>query len=107
MRSRNAHLGPRTASNPERIKVTIYDNEARLSTGETKSIADYRGKVLLIVNVGVQVRLHPAVPGTAEPYTSGITRAAWKSSPSPVTSSPTRSRAATPRYARSARPITA
>ena len=31
--------------------MTIYDNEARLSTGETKSIADYRGKVLLIVNV--------------------------------------------------------
>jgi len=38
-------------STPERIKVTVYDNEARLSTGEAKSIADYRGKVLLIVNV--------------------------------------------------------
>jgi glutathione peroxidase len=31
--------------------VTIYDFSARLNTGEERSLADYRGKALLIVNV--------------------------------------------------------
>jgi glutathione peroxidase len=39
--------------------MTIYDNEARLNTGETKRIADYRGKVLLIVNVASKCGFTP------------------------------------------------
>ena len=44
MRPRPTMLGAKTA-------MTIHDFSARLGTGEEHRLADYRGKVLLIVNV--------------------------------------------------------
>jgi glutathione peroxidase len=37
--------------NSTKCTVAVYDYGARLSTGEERCIGDYRGKVLLIVNV--------------------------------------------------------
>jgi len=44
MRPRPKMLGAKTA-------MTIHDFSARLGTGEERRLTDYRGKVLLIVNV--------------------------------------------------------
>ena len=45
-------------------KMSIYDFSARLSTGEERHLADFRGKVLLVVNL--EMRVHAAVRGPAE-----------------------------------------
>ena len=41
--------------------TVAYDFAAKTIDGAEKSLADYRGKPLLIVNVASQVRLHAAV----------------------------------------------
>jgi hypothetical protein len=47
-------------------KMSIYDFSARLSTGEERHLADFRGKVLLVVKCRLEMRVHAAVRGPAE-----------------------------------------
>jgi hypothetical protein len=49
-------LGAKTA-------MTIYDFSARLGTGEERPLADYRGKVLFIVNVASKYGFTPQYNG--------------------------------------------
>jgi glutathione peroxidase len=43
--------------------MSIYDFSARLSTGEERHLADYRGKVLLVVNVASKCGFTPQYKG--------------------------------------------
>jgi glutathione peroxidase len=43
--------------------MTIYDFAARLNNGESRSLADYRGEVLLIVNTASQCGFTPQYAG--------------------------------------------
>ncbi len=45
--------------------MTVYDFSAKLNNGSEQNLADYKGKVLLIVNTASQVRLHPAIQRSA------------------------------------------
>ena len=44
-------------------EMSIYDFSARLSTGEERHLADYRGKVLLVVNVASKCGFTPQYEG--------------------------------------------
>jgi glutathione peroxidase len=48
--------------------MTIYDFSARLSSGEDRSLADYRGKALLIVNVASKCGFTPQYTGLQRLY---------------------------------------
>jgi glutathione peroxidase len=80
--------------------MLIHDFSARLATGEERRFADYRGKVLLIVNVASKCGFTPQYRGL--PSTNSFTRAALKSLLSHVISSAIRSRGQTPRSLTSA-----
>jgi glutathione peroxidase len=43
--------------------VTLYDFTAKLGTGEQRSLADYRGRVLLVVNVASKCGFTPQYAG--------------------------------------------
>jgi len=47
---------------------SIYDFTAALNNGQTKSLADYQGKVLLIVNTASQCGFTPQYKGLQEIY---------------------------------------
>lgn len=47
---------------------TLYDFEHKSITGEKKSLADYRGKVALVVNVASKCGLTPQYTGLEELY---------------------------------------
>lgn len=47
---------------------TVFDFSAKLNSGKTKRLADYRGKVLLIVNTASQCGFTPQYEGLQELY---------------------------------------
>jgi glutathione peroxidase len=52
----------------EENAVTIYDFSARLNTGEERSLADYKGKVVLVVNVASKCGFTPQYAGLQRLY---------------------------------------
>ena len=48
--------------------TTIYDFQAELLEGEQKNLADYQGKVLLVVNTASQCGLTPQFEGLEKLY---------------------------------------
>ncbi len=48
--------------------MSVYDFEAKTSTGETRSLADYAGRVLLIVNVASKCGFTPQYAGLQKLY---------------------------------------
>ena len=48
--------------------TTIYDFQAELLEGEQKNLADYQGKVLLVVNTASQCGLTPQFEGLDKLY---------------------------------------
>ena len=66
--------------------MPIHDFSARLGTGEKRRLADYRGKVLLIVNVASKCGFTPQYNGLQALYQQ-FNSAALKSSHSHATSS--------------------
>ena len=61
MRPRPKMLGVKTAT-------TIHDFSARLGTGEERRLTDYRGKVLLVVNVASKCGFTPQYTGLQRLY---------------------------------------
>jgi glutathione peroxidase len=52
----------------ERRSMTVYDFSAKLNSGSQKNLADYKGKVLLIVNTASQCGFTPQYKGLQELY---------------------------------------
>lgn len=50
------------------VMTTIYDFQAELLEGEQKNLADYQGKVLLVVNTASQCGLTPQFEGLEQLY---------------------------------------
>ena len=54
--------------NGRNVMTTIYDFQAELLEGEQKNLADYQGKVLLVVNTASQCGLTPQFEGLEQLY---------------------------------------
>ena len=54
--------------NGRNVMTTIYDFQAELLEGEQKNLADYQGKVLLVVNTASQCGLTPQFEGLEKLY---------------------------------------
>jgi hypothetical protein len=78
----------------EKAAMLIHDFSARLATGEERRFADYRDKVLLIVNVASKCGFTPQYSGL-QPLYEQLRPRALKSLLSHVTSSAIRSRGQT------------
>jgi glutathione peroxidase len=52
----------------ERLSMTVHDFSAKLNSGSQKNLADYKGKVLLIVNTASQCGFTPQYKGLQELY---------------------------------------
>ena len=77
---------------------SVFDFSAKLNNGDDKPLADYRGKVLLIVNTASRCGNTPQYKGLEELY-ENIASRDWRFWPSLAISSATRSRAATRKFA--------
>jgi glutathione peroxidase len=58
----------RRAAEEQESAMSIYDFSARLVTGEERHLADYRGKVLLVVNVASKCGFTPQYEGLQTLY---------------------------------------
>ena len=86
--------------------MSIYDFTVKTIQGKEKSLADYKGKVLLIVNTASKCGFTPQFDDLQKLYLPTRTRA-LRSSASRATSSPHRIRAATKKSSSSAATTTA
>ena len=71
--------------------MTVYSFKVKDSRGNDKVLGDYRGKVLLIVNVASKCGSTPQYAGFQQLYDAWHERG-WKSWPFPAISSAIRSR---------------
>jgi glutathione peroxidase len=53
---------------PSATGLTVYEAAVKLGSGEFKSVADYRGRVLLIVNVASKCAFTPQYAGLQDLY---------------------------------------
>ena len=59
--------------------TTIYDFQAELLEGEQKNLADYQGKVLLVVNTASQCGLTPQFEGLEQLYQESLSQCLLRS----------------------------